>query len=107
MKHDDAKIAQLLASGEIWPTVWPAGISDEEFRQPLEAYQREIIRIGRKLVRLFALALDMPEDYFDDKFAVPNLIQRILYYPPQQDIPQADHLGIGAHTDYNSEKLCD
>ncbi|KAH8881990.1 Clavaminate synthase-like protein [Thozetella sp. PMI_491] len=102
LKHSQEDIEKMMQSGEVWPTRWPEGIAEHEFRRPMEAYQREILRIGRHLVRLFALALNMPEDFFDDKLAVPSLIQRVLIYPPQEKVPQEDHLGIGAHTDYNT-----
>ncbi|KIW96777.1 uncharacterized protein Z519_02168 [Cladophialophora bantiana CBS 173.52] len=101
LDHPREKVQEMLASGEIWPSVWPGGIAEDDFRKPLEAYQREILRIGRTLVRLFALALNMPEDFFDDKFTVPGLMLRVLLYPPQDHKPKEDHVGIGAHTDYD------
>ena len=35
----------------------------------------------RKLVRLYALALDLPEDHFDRYFETPHMILRQSRYP--------------------------
>jgi len=49
---------------------------------------------------LFALALELPEDYFEDKTKHAAAIMGVLHYPPQ--IGQVDDrvMGIGAHTDW-------
>jgi isopenicillin N synthase-like dioxygenase len=49
---------------------------------------------------LFALALDLPEDFFADKITKPAAIMRLLYYPPQTGIVDDRTIGIGSHTDY-------
>ena len=62
--------------------------------------------MSRHLFRLFALSLDLPEDYFAPLTTHPSGISRLLYYPA---VPAADangdashdaKLGLGAHTDY-------
>ncbi|KAI9436751.1 Clavaminate synthase-like protein [Lactarius indigo] len=52
------------------------------------------------LFPLFALALDLPEDFFSDKITKPAAIMRLLYYPPQIGVVDDRTIGIGAHTDY-------
>lgn len=52
------------------------------------------------MTRLFALALNLPETFFDDKFSSrPGIMGTVLHYPPQ---PPSDpnRIGIGAHTDF-------
>jgi isopenicillin N synthase-like dioxygenase len=70
---------------------------------------------------LFALALDLPEDFFSDKvggrnsyivhvvqltntvpeqITKPAAIMRLLYYPPQTGVIDDRIIGIGAHTEY-------
>ena len=56
--------------------------------------------LGSRLFPLFALALDLPENFFDDKTTKPAAIMRLLYYPPQPPCEVDDRvLGIGAHTE--------
>jgi isopenicillin N synthase-like dioxygenase len=76
------------------------------------------IGVGKILFLLFALALDLPETYFDDKvglspcrcdnllniFQTQNAaaIMRVLHYPLQDGHPGIDDdtPGIGAHSEY-------
>ncbi|EJF60988.1 Clavaminate synthase-like protein [Dichomitus squalens LYAD-421 SS1] len=84
-----------LMTGE---NVWPADMPG--FREAALEYYHSAVRLGQSLFPLFALALDLPETFFDDKTTKPAAIMRLLYYPPQTG-PVDDRLqGIGAHTDY-------
>ncbi|KAK1227332.1 hypothetical protein PQX77_009654 [Marasmius sp. AFHP31] len=60
------------------------------------------IQLGRSIFPLLALALDLPEDFFDDKTTEPAAVMRLLHYPPQKptDIGEdGEVIGIGAHTE--------
>jgi isopenicillin N synthase-like dioxygenase len=67
----------------------------------------QVLDLARHLFRLFALSLELPEDYFDSMTTHPGGIARLLYYPPPKT-PLTDHLtpnqeaqiGLGAHSDY-------
>ncbi|KAF7968293.1 hypothetical protein HWV62_31037 [Athelia sp. TMB] len=78
--------------------VWPDGVPG--FRSTVLAYYHAVVRLGQLLFPLFALALDLPENFFDDKTTKPAAIMRLLHYPPQPPRPLEKVLGIGAHTDY-------
>jgi isopenicillin N synthase-like dioxygenase len=80
------------------PNVWP----DEpvEFRSVVYRYYESVLDLGRTLFRCFALALDLPEHWFDDKITKPMAQLRVLHYPPQTGEVDPKHLGVGAHTDY-------
>ena len=80
------------------PNVWP----DEppEFRDIVYAYYETVLTVGRRLFRGFALALDLPEDYFDDKIDKPMGQLRVVQYPPQPEPIDPRHIGVSAHTDY-------
>lgn len=66
----------------------------------LRSNSHAAIRLGQSLFPLFALALDLPENFFDDKTTKPAAIMRLLHYPPQPAKPLDKILGIGAHTEY-------
>lgn len=80
------------------PNLWPEGMPG--FREDLMRYHGAIIAFGRHLFRAFAMALDLPEDFFDDKIARPLATMRILHYPPQFGTIDEKQIGIGAHSDY-------
>ncbi|KAI6130022.1 hypothetical protein EV401DRAFT_2054474 [Pisolithus croceorrhizus] len=78
--------------------VWPDNLPG--FREDVLAYYDAAVRLGLLLFPLFALALDLPEDFFTDKVTKQAAIVRLLHYPPQPMQPMEGVEGIGAHTDY-------
>lgn len=58
---------------------WPADLPG--FREATLAYMSTLEALCRKLVRLYALALDLPETFFDRSFAEPHMILRMSRYP--------------------------
>ena len=83
------------------PNIWPAEMP--EFRRDIYRFFEESMALGKRLYRLFALALDMPEDHFEPLVTKPCAQLRILYYPDTD--PTEAKIGIGAHTDYESFTL--
>ena len=49
----------------------------------------------------FALALDLPADFFDAKHTGCTQTIRLLHYPPAENVNEGQ-LGAGAHTDYGT-----
>ena len=80
------------------PNVWPEGLPD--FRPTLERYYGEMRHLAERLMRAFAVALDLSPDFFADKIDKPLAQLRLLHYPPQQGHVEEKTLGCGAHTDY-------
>ncbi|MFQ5957986.1 MAG: isopenicillin N synthase family dioxygenase [Alphaproteobacteria bacterium] len=80
------------------PNQWPADLPG--FRETLNAYYEALCDLGRTLCRAFALALDLPEDFFDAKVDRPLAQLRLLHYPPQTGAVSETEIGAGAHTDY-------
>ncbi|KAN0105577.1 hypothetical protein V8E52_010871 [Russula decolorans] len=80
--------------------VWPDEVLLPAFRRAVLEYYHAVVRLGQYLFPLFALALDLPEDFFADKITKPAAIMRLLYYPPQTGIIDDRAIGIGSHTEY-------
>lgn len=68
------------------------------FREGLYAYHGQLLRLSRQLTKIFALALHLPEDFFDQYVRKPEAGMRILRYPEQKHSIDEQN-GIGAHTD--------
>lgn len=80
------------------PNQWPEGLDD--FRGPLTAYHAAMRDFGERVFRAFALALELPEDFFLPKITKPMAHMRVLHYPDQSTATDARQIGIGAHSDY-------
>ena len=83
------------------PNVWPS--EQPEFQRDIYRYFEEAMALGKRLYRLFALALKMPEDFFVPLVTKPCAQLRILFYPDTE--PKEAAVGIGPHTDYESFTL--
>ncbi len=82
------------------PNQWPADLP--ELRDAVERYALAMRACGNRVLRLFALALDLPPDHFLPLFARPLARGSLLYYPPQPPAMGADQFGVSAHTDYGA-----
>ena len=80
--------------------IWPA--NPPTFRAAFEAYYEAMEDLGLRIMRLFALALDLPTDFFAAHHSHHISALRTLNYPPQKTAPLPGQLGAGAHTDYGS-----
>jgi isopenicillin N synthase-like dioxygenase len=80
------------------PNQWPDWIPG--FREGVSAYYNAVTATGRRLFEAFALALDLPEDFFLKLANKAPSQLRLLHYPPN-DLPMDNkNLGIGAHSDF-------
>jgi hypothetical protein len=59
------------------------------------------------MIRLFAMALDLPETYFDAITNRPGAGSVMIHYPgtPEADLTSAVNIGIGSHTDIHCKTL--
>ena len=60
---------------------WPGESDLPGFRANMLAYMGTLEALCKKLVRLYALALFLPETFFDACFADPHMILRMSRYP--------------------------
>jgi isopenicillin N synthase-like dioxygenase len=82
------------------PNLWPEG--RPALRAAVCDYWRAMEELSSRLMRIFALALDLDENFFvvrSDRH-VSNM--RINYYPAQDQPPQPGQLRAGAHSDYGA-----
>ncbi|KIJ62668.1 hypothetical protein HYDPIDRAFT_135856 [Hydnomerulius pinastri MD-312] len=93
---DDSQVREdgSMTGANVWPENLPG------FRKDVLAYYHAAVQLGLTLFPLFALALNLPENFFEDKVTKPAAIMRLLHYPPQPARPMEGVQGIGAHTDY-------
>ncbi|KIM69928.1 hypothetical protein SCLCIDRAFT_18948 [Scleroderma citrinum Foug A] len=83
-----------MVEANVWPSE-PTG-----FREAYLNYYQAAVGVGRLLFRLFALALDLPDTYFDDKTKNFATNMRTIHYPPQTRAESDGIVGIGAHSDF-------
>ena len=72
------------------------------FRETAISFWQARLVLARKLVRIFALALDLSEDYFDAITTHPGSDALYIHYPPSPRPSASDQdidVGIGSHTD--------
>jgi len=81
-------------------TIWP----DEPtgFKPAWQAYYAALEDLAARIMRLFAVALNLPDDHFDRFIDAPISALRALNYPEQTVPPEPGQLRAGAHTDYGS-----
>ncbi len=80
------------------PNRWPADCP--WLRQASETYFEEAQALGRRLLKVCAVSLDMPEDYFLQFCTKPMVQMRLFHYPPQEPMSDEKAFGVAPHTDY-------
>jgi len=85
-----------MNSKPLWPPRPP------ELQPAWTAYYRALEKLSSNLLRMFALALKLPEDWFEDKIDRHVSALRALNYPHQDQPPLPGQLRASAHTDYGS-----
>lgn len=81
-------------------TIWPA--KPDGFVEAWQAYYRAMEDLAARIMRVFAVALTLPEGFFDAAIDRPISALRALNYPETDAPPQPGQLRAGAHTDYGS-----
>ncbi|KAK6542893.1 hypothetical protein TWF694_006832 [Orbilia ellipsospora] len=76
---------------------------NEQFKTILTSHITSILSLGAALMRCMAVALELPEDYFE-QFTNPSFwVCRAIGYPPltaEAREKNPDGVGCGAHSDY-------
>ena len=82
------------------PNIWPD--RPNKMRSLCESYYLEMEKLAGNLMRIFALALGLEEDFFAPKIDKHITCFCINYYPAQAEPPLEKQLRGGAHCDYGS-----
>jgi isopenicillin N synthase-like dioxygenase len=96
----DPYFSSEAAGKHFYPNLWPerpAGL-----REAYSDYYRAMGSLAAQLMRIFALALDLPEHFFNNKVDKHISRLRIRNYPDQLVPPKPGQLRAGAHADYGS-----
>jgi isopenicillin N synthase-like dioxygenase len=81
-------------------TPWPAALP--EFRPAMEQYYGSLAALVQRIMRLFAAALRLPDEFFDSRIDRHTSALRVLNYPALTERPQPGQLRAGAHSDYGT-----
>src|SRR5262249_16781651 len=85
------------------PNLWPE--KPVRLRALIQEYSNHAHELALSLMRLSALALDLPDRYFDRFFDRMTTYLRFAYYPPLNEAPLPDQNRYGSHTDYSGFTL--
>jgi isopenicillin N synthase-like dioxygenase len=82
------------------PNRWPDAPTN--FRTAFETYYKAMNKLADVLMHRFAVALDLPADFFLPFIQHPISALRANHYPPLASAPSAGQLRAGTHSDYGT-----
>jgi len=92
-EHPDVVAGKRFRGVNQWPAALPG------FRDVALDYAAAMEGLGKRLVPIYAAALGLPADWFDDKFRSPMFTLRMTHYPQQAPTAPDDEWGIAPHAD--------
>jgi isopenicillin N synthase-like dioxygenase len=90
--HRDVLARKRFRGTNLWPEHLPG------FRATVVAYCDALEALAKKLIPIYAVALDLPADYFDAAFAEPQYTLRMTHYP-FVEVLGGNEFGIAPHSD--------
>ncbi|NHN83278.1 isopenicillin N synthase family oxygenase [Acetobacter musti] len=79
------------------PNRWPA--RHPWLQAAVDPYLAAMLELGERLMRLFALSLDLEPEFFVSLAKKPTMHLRLFHYPPQPPQSPDDQFGIPPHSD--------
>jgi len=80
--------------------IWEGTSHLPSFKDEVLKYWASCLTLSRKLVKIFALSLDLEETYFDNRTTYPGADGVFNYYPTTTEEETAKNaVGLGSHTD--------
>lgn len=104
-----SKLESYPTGGTYQEFPWERTASVPSFEPAMTECFSARLELARRLLQTCALALDLPEDYFDAKVAQPNAALVLNYYPPTtpadddgeaESKGKVEQVGLGSHTDF-------
>lgn len=84
-------------------SLWEGVSHLDGFQDTMIIFWQRRLELARKLCRIFALSLDLPEDYLDSIITHPGADAVCLHYPGTEirsdNIGKDMDVGVGSHTD--------
>jgi isopenicillin N synthase-like dioxygenase len=96
----DPYYSSAAAAEYFAPNAWPA--SPPGFEAALTAYFRAGEKLAATIMRIFAAALDRPEDFFTRYIERSISMVEVLNYPALSAPPLPGQMRVGEHSDYGS-----
>lgn len=93
-----SELAELAGNPMIGRNQWPQSLPHMSWA--LNAYFEECVELGKALLRVFAVALEVEPEYFTGAFEQTVTRGSILFYPPQPPELGEQQFGVAPHTDY-------
>ena len=100
---DGPHLAEPGADYAYQPNIWPDAVPG--LAHAFRTYYRAVDGFNNRLVRVLARALDLPIDFFLDKFDHHASPIRLLHYPALETAPIDGQLRCGEHTDFGSHTI--
>ncbi len=96
-----AEFAHIPGAGDLYAeNIWPVAPAD--YCPVFSGYYQAKEALGQSLMRIFAIALDLPENYFDDKVDRHFSTLPANHYPTPDGDALPNQIRAGEHTDFGS-----
>lgn len=83
---------------------WPAEEKLPGFKQNVGKYYSSLMSLSRTLLHLFAIGLELEENFFDQFVKHPGVLLKLNHYPAS--VPDSTaNAGIHAHSDLESKAI--
>lgn len=104
---DEKDVSKIPEEVKAWfrgeDMVWDGTAHIPDFQRDTIVYWQSCLKLARTLSKVFAVCLDLPEDYFDPLTTYPGADGVYNYYPAltPEEMEKAgpNDVGIGSHTD--------
>ena len=99
---DEDYYHNAIAGSHFAPNVWPPESQLPGFQEAYREYFNAMSELAATMMRIFALALELDEDFFDKTIDRHISMFRSLSYPDIKSEVEAGQMRASAHTDYGS-----
>lgn len=86
------------------PNTYPTGIDDQldcaHWKHTMMDYHKQMKDVSFRLIKMLAMALNLPISYFEQHFEEPLAVLRLLHYTNEVSDVDKGIFACGAHSDY-------